>query len=122
MANIHYSNPNQTIWYFERTAITADSSNVGDINTFDTFQKPINDFNGDLTLLVIRTAGATDVIAVAIQVSNDGTNWNDALAEADVTGGASEVTQASGKKARFYRTRVTTVGAANTLSVFATIG
>jgi hypothetical protein len=76
---------------------------------------------GILSLLVIRASGADNTVDVAIQISNDGTNWTDALSETDVTGDASETTIATGKVARFYRIIATDVGASGDLSIYATI-
>ena len=89
-------------------------------NTIDMMAAPFK-AAGELSLLIVRTVGSTNTVSVSIRFSNDGLTWSNALAETDVTGGVSAVTNASGKLARFYQVKVTTVGTGNTLSVFVVI-
>jgi hypothetical protein len=96
-------------YYQQNTGITANAT-AG--TTIDMSASPV----GNFTLAVIRTAGATDVVSVTMQGSNDNTNFfATGTAIATVVGGSASTSLAN-TPWRYIRAFVTTVGAGNTLT------
>ena len=65
------------------------------------------------TMNVIRTAGATDTVSIALEGSLDNSNWIALGSITDVTSGKA-TTSVVDKPARHLRYNVVTVGAGNT--------
>jgi hypothetical protein len=78
------------------------------------------------SIQVVRSAGATNAVDVALQCSNDGTNWQDCAegTVTDVTGGSGIAILTPANQmapARYHRILCTTVGLGNNLKTFVTI-
>lgn len=70
----------------------------------------------DFTMHVIRTAGATDVVSVNLQASNEGTTFGTVLTETGVNYQGFDSVE--DKSCHSIKILVSTVGAGNTLDVY----